>query len=499
MIKLLLLVFISQATQAQTTAEIVSQVSLDTLIKTVRELSGEDSTDVNGNRVRIVHRVSKRGNDLSADYIVQKFNSWGIDVFEHNYRNGGRNILGTIKGKTNPDSIYIICAHYDAVADYCADDNASGVAAILEAARLLSTECFDNTVVFALWDEEERGLIGSKYYANFAQNRGDIIKAVLNMDMLGYDSDSNHVFDIHTNSIPHNQVLKDTLVYLVDTLNLTLVPQIMNPGTNRSDHAAFWQKGIPAVFFGESFLGGDPTPFYHTSGDRISTFNIPYFHNLSKLAVAVITEYAGLIPDDQTVHRVQACEEYTYKGLRYTESGLYSDTMKNFQGCDSIHTLDLTIINIDDSVSRDDRVLTAIDSTASYQWIDCNSAFTVLWGDTLQSYTVNMDGAFAVELTKEGCKDTSECFDLNVSNVPLVKNSQFKIYPNPNDGTFMLDWEELSAGSTLEIYDAQGALVYNKTMMAGKGEQVKTNLQAGLYTLLIKSENSATYQRFRVW
>ena len=63
------------------------------------------------------------------------------------------------------DDIYIICAHYDSVTTYCADDNASSVAAVIEAARILSGECFDFTIVYALWDQEEIGLVGSEYYA----------------------------------------------------------------------------------------------------------------------------------------------------------------------------------------------------------------------------------------------------------------------------------------------------------------------------------------------
>jgi len=146
-------------------------------------------------------------------------------------------------------------AHYDAVADYCADDNASGSASVLEAARIMSNYCFENTVVYAFWDEEERGLVGSRFYADSVALKGHKFLGVLNNDMLGYDSDSNHVFDIHTNNTPHNQKMKDTLLYVIDTLKLNLVPQVINPGTTRSDHASFLEKGISSRVFWGVFFG----------------------------------------------------------------------------------------------------------------------------------------------------------------------------------------------------------------------------------------------------
>jgi hypothetical protein len=472
----------------QTTQDLTIQVNLDTLIKTVRELSGEDSTFVGGQKTIIKHRVSRFNNDLAAQYITEKFQSYGVTTFEHNYRNGGKNILGEIKGKTNPDSIYIICAHYDAVTDYCADDNASGTAAILEAARILSNYCLENTVIFALWDEEERGLIGSKNYGGMASARGDRIKGVFNMDMLGYDSDSNHVFDIHTNNLPHNLALKDSLLYLVDTLNLQLVPQVINPGTNRSDHAAFWNAGYPAVFFGESFLGGDPTPAYHSKNDRINLFNLPYYHNLSILATAVITEYAGIVQPERTVDTVQACFTYTYQDSTYTHSGIYIDTNKNVLGCDSIHTVDITIININDSVSRNDRVLTAFDSTASYQWIDCNSSLTVLFGDTLREYTVNRDGSFAVQLNKNGCKDTSKCFELMVSGIETTDQSAVKIYPNPATNALTIHTEPgLYNRFVLQAMD--GRTLMNESLHPSGITTLNLDVVPGMYRVVLVSNN----------
>ncbi|MBR9844804.1 MAG: M28 family peptidase [Algicola sp.] len=175
---------------AQSIQDIIDKVNIDTLALTIQEFSGEIPTVVDGNTVTILNR-EQANNDLAADYLVQKLEALdNITINDQQFDSNGRNIIATQLGKTNPNDIYIICAHYDTVADYCADDNATGTAAVLEAARLLSTQCLDNTIVYALWDEEEIGLNGSFFYATEAANNGDNILGVLNLDMMGYDGDA---------------------------------------------------------------------------------------------------------------------------------------------------------------------------------------------------------------------------------------------------------------------------------------------------------------------
>ena len=179
-------------------AEIIRATNLDSLVSYVRILSGEDSVIVGGTNVLIRNRRSQEGSDLAADYLKQKLESFSLEVHDQKYSTTGRNIYATQMGYLYPEKQYIICAHYDAVADYCADDNASGVAAVLETARILSQYDPAYTVVYALWDEEELGLVGSRYYASQAVSYRAQIEAVLDMDMLGWDGNSDHRADIHT-------------------------------------------------------------------------------------------------------------------------------------------------------------------------------------------------------------------------------------------------------------------------------------------------------------
>lgn len=289
---LLQIVFINTA-KSQNIDTYISETKIDSLIKTVRELSGEDATIINGITTKLTNRNNATGKKLATDYIKKRLERYNLTTIEQNYSSVGRNILATQIGTKYPESIYIICAHYDSVNSYCADDNASGVATIIEAARILSRECFDYTIVYALWDEEEIGHLGSKYYAQQAKNSNKNILGVINLEMLGYDSDNDKKFDIHTNNDSKSLSLKDNLLNIVNSNSLSLVPNVINPGTTRSDHASFWSQNYGAVVISEAFFGGDGNPYYHSASDRISSFNIPYYQELSKLSVGILATLAN--------------------------------------------------------------------------------------------------------------------------------------------------------------------------------------------------------------
>ncbi len=70
---------------------------------------------------------------------------------------------------------------------------------------------------------------------------------------------------------------------------MSLNPVIYNPGTWQSDHSSFWNHGYGAILLIEAYYGGDLNPYYHSIDDRIDKFNLPYFHNLSKLSIGTIS------------------------------------------------------------------------------------------------------------------------------------------------------------------------------------------------------------------
>ncbi len=294
-ILLLFFVFTSTYAQSINLNTIVDKVNLDSLTYFVKELSGVVNVTVNGVTSKIVSRHKNNpDNNKAADYLYQKLKSYNLDVTKQIFSSTGYNIIGTKLGTKYPNQKVIICAHFDDMPSGAkapgADDNASGTAAVIEAARILSSHNAPYTMVFALWDEEEQGLIGSEYYANKAANNNDSIIAVINMDMIAWNSANTNRIELHTNNTEAANALVNRIVDLNTTLNLGFNTAIINPGANYSDHASFWDHDFTATLIIED--DNDFNAYYHTIGDTLGNFNFNYFHRAAKLSIATFFVYA---------------------------------------------------------------------------------------------------------------------------------------------------------------------------------------------------------------
>jgi hypothetical protein len=277
--------------------DIITQINLDTLVHFVKILSGEDSVTINDSTFLFLSRNAIHPhNDLAAEFIFQTLSRYGLAAFNQQYSVTGRNVYAVQTGTDFPDQEYMICAHYDDMPMQPpapgADDNASGTAAVLEAARVLSQIPTPYTIIYALWDEEEIGLFGSAHYAFQASQAGENIVGVINLDMLGWDGNDYGVNAIITQPIANSVELASLAENLNDDYQIGLAPIIYNPGTERSDHASFWKRGYGAICLSEASPTDIFNPFYHTSDDKIDQFNLAFFHALSKLAAATISHLA---------------------------------------------------------------------------------------------------------------------------------------------------------------------------------------------------------------
>lgn len=434
------------STIGQTIPELINAVNLDALQLTLNEFTGEQSTVVNGNTVTILNR-QQANNDLAADYLVQRFEQLdNLTITDQAFNTNGRNIIATQFGKTNPNDIYIICAHYDTVADYCADDNASGIATVLEIARILSTQCLDNTIVYALWDEEEIGLNGAGFYANQAAANNDNILGVLNIDMMGYDGNDDNDFDIDVRNFGNSLAMKDDIISILNNpaYGFTLNVNVVNPGTTASDHSRFWNQNYTAVLVGESWETNDETPFYHSSGDRYSTLNFPYYHELAKLIM----------------------------GYMVTKGGL---------------------LNVDNTVTQTTTLLTANEASAAYQWINCDTGLDIE-GETSQSYMPSANGNYAVQITSGSCIEMSNCIVFDTLGLIEFEASDISIHPNPvqSDLTIDITFDE---AIRLKLYDISGRLIFNRPSEISTTTIGLSELKTGVYFLNIKTKTkSGTYK-----
>ncbi len=296
-LSVLLLIILSADSLAQnsTVQQILSSVKQDSLIYFVRELSGNIPTIVNGQTVTIVSRhKNNSANELAKDYIKQKLQSYGLTTTIQNFSSTGNNVLGTQLGTQFPNRKFIICAHYDDMPSGSiapgADDNASGTAAVIEAARILSQYSFPYTIVYALWDEEEQGLVGSNYYATQARNVNDSILGVVNLDMIAYDSNNDGIVNIHNRAVANSVELYQKMVEVNSQYGINLGIVSYNPGSTYSDHASFWTKNYGAILLIED--DNDFNAYYHTTSDLVQYFNQPYFTKSAKLAIGTLATLA---------------------------------------------------------------------------------------------------------------------------------------------------------------------------------------------------------------
>ncbi|MBK6913946.1 MAG: M28 family peptidase [Ignavibacteriales bacterium] len=299
--------------QSPIVQQIVDSANQDSLMYFVKELSGNVPTIINGALQTIVSRNKYQpGNALAETYIKQKLQYYGLTTSIQSFSSTGKNVLGVQVGSEFPNQKYIICAHYDDMPTGTtapgADDNASGTSAVLEAARIFSQHTFPFTIIYALWDEEEQGLVGSNYYANQAASAGDSIIGVINMDMIAYDSDNDMAANIHTRSVGTSLELYDKMIEANYQYGINLNLIEYNPGSEYSDHASFWNAGYGAILLIED--DADFNAYYHTVNDLITHFNQEYYLKSAKLAYATLASFA-LNLNMQIIHTPFASIDYS--------------------------------------------------------------------------------------------------------------------------------------------------------------------------------------------
>jgi hypothetical protein len=113
--------------------------------------------------------------------------------------------------------------------------------------------------------------------------------------MLGWDSNDDQLMDIHSSETANSDSLAG-LIYTVDSVyQIGLSPVIYSPGTQASDHSSFWDYDWGAVLLIEAYYGDDFNPYYHSTDDRVSNINLPYYHKMSKLSLGSVASLAEVI------------------------------------------------------------------------------------------------------------------------------------------------------------------------------------------------------------
>ncbi|MBP6643247.1 MAG: M20/M25/M40 family metallo-hydrolase [Flavobacteriales bacterium] len=282
---------------------IIDAMRIDSMIHYVEELSGEVPIDLGTGPTTILSRhKNNAGNTVAQDYLMHKMEQFGYAPVLEAFSATGNNVLVTKTGTVYPNEFVILCAHYDAMPSGlfnapAADDDGSGCGALLEAARILRDIPFEYSVIFAFWDEEEQGLVGSAAKAQQMAANDVLVRGAVNMDAIAYDGNGDTQARVHSRPIANSPELANIAMTVRDDYGIDIDLLLTTPGATYSDHASFWTAGYGAILMIEEF-GADGNPHYHTPTDLVEFFDVPYFEKMAKLSIGTFATIA--VPVDNT-------------------------------------------------------------------------------------------------------------------------------------------------------------------------------------------------------
>jgi len=224
-------------------------------------------------------------------------------------------------------------------------------------------------------------------------------------------------------------------------------------------------------------------------------------HTLTNVAGcdSIVTLNLTITNSTNSTDAQTACNSYTWiDGITYTSDTIKTDTLSNVAGCDSIVTLDLTINTVNDSVTTNGTSLTANASGASYQWVNCESNYSIITGENGQSYTATTNGSYAVIIVQNNCIDTSSCY--SVISVNLLNNNFMKtpvLYPSPTAGDISIDLKEIHKNIIINITSLDGKLVSRTDYISVSKVQLNLQEKPGIYFFEIIGNEGRT-ARYKV-
>lgn len=302
-------------------SEILNQISADSVYATVQDLQNF------GSRLAVQNENNPDGNRDVADYIIQRLERYGVTTELDSFAVGNTVAYGlwidqwfyNVKGvlpADNPidDSIVLVGAHMDAISfnngNYYsvaaqvpgADDNASGVAVMLELARICHTNNiqFSRNIHFMAYDAEEFGLWGSEADAYKRSKAGDKIALMMNNDMVSNppDGDWRLLLRWYDNAVDVLMRASSICEQYTDLLPVTLPDSENMLRATRSDSYSYYEYGFRATYASEYTYPST----YHTAYDVTDSCNYAYLAEVARYNMAMLTTYAGpvswIIPEE---------------------------------------------------------------------------------------------------------------------------------------------------------------------------------------------------------
>ena len=311
-----------------------------TLAEQQRDLSGVTPESLAGVISSLPEQRAVQGGEAylegllsTEDWLIEQLEGFGYKVqtqevryVPHRRARGGegrevvvtRNIWADLPGSETPDDVVIFSAHFDAVpGSPGANDNGSGVAAVLEGARVLAGEPAPRTIRFMFFTAEEFGLIGSRQYVAAVltpklESGEERFIGCVNLDVMGYysaepgsqrhprgfpgDPDAPGDFVAVLSFAAQADFLREVATGMrraepeVKLLTTEFLPLPL-PDMMRSDHAPFWNAGLPAVHLTDT--ANFRYDHYHRSTDTLDKLNLPVYAQVSRAAIGAVVHLAS--------------------------------------------------------------------------------------------------------------------------------------------------------------------------------------------------------------
>ncbi len=276
---------------------LVDDVSTGELEQTIRDLQAQSSNDGSGIGTR---QYTTTGNVMAGEYLYRRFAEMGINVwFEDFVTDDGLlslNVVAELPGD-DPAEAYLILGHYDSINDDAADqseapgadDNATGIAAMLEIARVLSQHRLAHPVRFFATNVEEVGLQGVEAFAARLAEDGVVIAGAYNIDAVGSAA---HGTQLVLNGDAASVWLQDILIDMNDRYGLGQALLVRQNPVIVADDNYLRDAGVPTILVARELFGW--SSILHTRGDTIETIDL---ENVQDATTLVLLGVAALAQD----------------------------------------------------------------------------------------------------------------------------------------------------------------------------------------------------------
>ena len=258
----------------------------------------------------------------------------------------------------------------------------------------------------------------------------------------------------------------------------------------------FTSPSIDTVIACDSYTWIDGNTY--TASNNIATLTLTNGNGCDSIVTLDLT----IIQSTTGTEVVTSCDPFTWiDGVTYTASNNTANyTLVNASGCDSIVTLDLTINpTFDLNVSVSGAVLTSDQAGVDYQWIDCTTLLPIP-GAINQVFNVTTNGSYAVILSTVDCSDTTACVIVNsVGSEEHTMGNHLVIYPNPTDGIVFFDTNNstLEDDVTIVLKDLSGRAIETSTYKEIP-KQLNFNCPSGIYYIEIYAGGSLLREKMSV-